>query len=68
MFIDALQYIRPSRAIFGQMRVGKLSAVHITVGYHEAFLGRVENLQHWNRRFEGCGDLVPGATNWYTVT
>ena len=62
MFIDALQYIRPSRAIFEQMRAGKLSAVHITVGYHEDFLGVVENLQNWNRWFEGCGDLIARAT------
>ena len=49
MFIDALQYIRPSRAVFQQMNAGKLSAVHITVGYHEEFMGVVENLKGWNR-------------------
>jgi membrane dipeptidase len=62
MFIDALQYIPPSRAIFEQMRVGRLSAVHITVGYHEDFLGVVANLQNWNRWFEDCGDLIASAT------
>ena len=63
MFIDALQYIRPSRAVFQQMNAGKLSAVHITVGYHEDFMGVVENLKGWNRWFESCGDLISRATN-----
>ena len=55
MFIDALQYICPSRAVFQQMNAGKLSAVHITVGYHEDFMGVVENLKGWNRWFESSG-------------
>ena len=58
MYVDGLQYIYPSRAVFQQMRLGSLSAVHITVGYHEDFLGVVENLQTWNRWFEECGDLT----------
>ena len=62
MLIDALQYVRPSREIFQQMRLGKMSAVHITVGYHEDFFGVVENLQKWNRWFEDCGDLIVRAT------
>ena len=62
MLIDALQYVRPSREIFQQMRLGKMSAVHITVGYHEDFFGLVENLQKWNRWFEDCGDLIVRAT------
>ena len=62
MYVDALQYIRPSRTIFQQMRVGQLSAVHITVGYHEDFFGVVENLESWNRWFEEGGDLIARAT------
>ena len=61
MFIDALQYIAPSRAVFEQMRAGRLSAVHVTVGYHEDFLGVVQNLQVWNRWFEECGDVIARA-------
>ena len=63
MYVDGLQYIHPSREIFQQMRVGSLSAVHITVGYHEDFLGVVDNLQTWNRWFEECGDLIAKATS-----
>lgn len=61
MFIDALQYIAPSRAVFEQMRAGRLSAVHVTVGYHEDFLGVVQNLQVWNRWFEDCSDVIARA-------
>ena len=63
MFIDALQYIAPSRAVFEQMRAGRLSAVHVTVGYHEDFLGVVENLQVWNRWFEECSDVKIGRAS-----
>ena len=67
MYIDALQYVRPSRAIFQQMRSGNLSAVHITVGYHEDFLGVVDNLQNWNWWFEKCGDLIAKATSYVEI-
>ena len=45
------------------MRMGNLSAVHITVGYHEDFLGVVDNLQIWNGWFEECADLIAKATS-----
>jgi len=61
MLIDALQYILPSRAVFLQMREANMSAVHVTVGYHENFLSVVENLQSWNYWFEECGDLISRA-------
>ena len=67
MLIDALQYIRPSRATFQQMRKGNLSAVHITVGYHEDFYGVVENLKIWNNWFANCEDLIARATTWNEV-
>ena len=67
MYVDGLQYIRPSRAVFQQMRAGNLSAVHITVGYHEDFLGLVDNLQSWNQWFEECGDLVSKATTYMEI-
>ena len=67
MLIDALQYIRPSRAAFQQMRKGNLSAVHITVGYHEDFCGVVENLKIWNNWFASCEDLIARATTWNEV-
>ena len=63
MYVDGLQYIYPSRAVFQQMRLGSLSAVQITVGYHEDFLGVVDNLQTWNHWFEECGDLIAKATS-----
>ncbi|MGB0797941.1 MAG: membrane dipeptidase [Planktomarina sp.] len=63
MFIDALQYIAPSEGVFRQMRQGQMSAVHVTVGYHEDFEGVLANLQMWNGWFERCGDLIARATN-----
>lgn len=63
MYIDALQYVAPSEHVFQQMRRANMSAVHITVGYHEDFDGVLANLQMWNGWFERCGHLIARATS-----
>ncbi len=35
--------------LFEQMKTGKLSAVHVTICYHENFRQTVENIITWNR-------------------
>jgi len=56
--IDALQYCNWSEAVFRQMRAGGVSAVHVTICYHEDFRETVANVSDWNRRFERHGDLI----------
>lgn len=56
--IDALQYCNWSEKIFRQMREAGVAAVHVTICYHENFRETVTNIQAWNRRFEGHGDLI----------
>lgn len=45
------------------MREGGVSAVHVTVTYHEDFRETVENIADWNRLFERFSNLIlPGRT------
>ena len=61
VIIDALQFPRCSRKIFEQMREAGLTAVHVTVAYHETFRETVDQLVAWYRRFREHGDLIlPG--------
>lgn len=61
--VDGCQYANWSEKIFREMNEGGVSAVHVTVTYHEDFRETVENLADWNRLFERFPDLiVPGRT------
>jgi len=63
LIIDGLQYSNWSEEIFRQMRDGGVSAVHVTICYHEDFRETVANIAAWNRRFERHADLiVPGRS------
>ena len=45
------------------MREGGVSAVHVTITYHEDFRETVENIADWNRLFERFSNLIlPGRT------
>jgi microsomal dipeptidase-like Zn-dependent dipeptidase len=45
------------------MAEGGVSAVHVTICYHENFRETVLNIEAWNRRFEAHGDLImPGRS------
>ncbi len=59
--IDGLQYANWSRAIFEQMRTGKVDAVHVTIAYHENFREMVLNIEQWNRWFEQYPNLIVPA-------
>ena len=61
MIIDALQYNNWSEKIFNQLREGGVTAVHVTITYHEDFRETVENIIAWNRRFEQFPDLIRPA-------
>ncbi len=61
LIIDGLQYANWSEKIFREMAEGGVSAVHVTICYHENFRETVANIEEWNRRFERHGDLItPG--------
>ena len=50
--IDCLQYSNWSKKTFEQMNQGNVSAVHVTICYHEDFRETVENVSKWNERFQ----------------
>jgi len=58
MMIDGLQYSHWSREVFEQMRAGGLSAVHVTIAYHEVCRETLYNIGQWNRLFEIHSDLI----------
>ena len=61
MFIDGLQYCNWSEKIFKQWRVSNLTAVHVTISYHEQFRETVSNFEQWNSWFEKYPSLIMPA-------
>ena len=58
LIIDNLQYANWSEKIFRQMNEGGVSAVHVTIAYHEQFRETVANIEAWNRWFERFPELI----------
>jgi membrane dipeptidase len=58
LLIDGLQFCRWSRTVFEQMREAGMSAVHVTVAYHETFRKTVQHIADWNRRLREHRDLI----------
>ena len=58
LFIDALQYNNWSEEIFQQIQDGGLSAIHVTICYHEDFDEMLQNVNDWNDRFELYVDKI----------
>lgn len=63
LIIDCLQYCNWSREIFQQMHEGGVSAVHVTICYHENFRETVANFERWNRWFELYSDWIFHGTS-----
>jgi len=61
MFIDCLQYCNWSEKIFKQWRTSNLTAVHVTISYHEQFRETVSNFEQWNNWFEQYSSLIMPA-------
>ncbi len=61
MIIDGTQYCNWTRAIFEEMRAGGVTAVHVTIAYHEGFRELVQVIADWNRRFIDHADLIVHA-------
>ena len=63
IFIDNLQYANYSPDLFDEMAEAGLSAVHVTICYHENFRQTVENIISWNRHIAAHPDrLMFGRT------
>ena len=63
IFIDNLQYANYSTDLFDEMAEAGLSAVHVTICYHENFRQTVENIISWNRHIAAHPDrLMFGRT------
>ena len=58
MFIDGLQYCNWSKKIFEDWRSANLTAVHVTISYHEQFRETVSNFEKWNLYFENFSNLA----------
>jgi len=56
--IDCLQYANWSETIFREMRAGGVSAIHVTIVYHENFRETVHNIEKWNLWFERYPHLI----------
>ena len=63
LFIDNLQYSNWSLEVFEQMREANLTAVHVTICYHENFRLTIENIISWNKFIELHPDLLMLARN-----
>ena len=61
MLIDCLQYCNWSEKIFKQWRDSNLTAVHVTISYHEQFRETVSNFEQWNSWFEKYPSLIMPA-------
>ena len=61
MLIDCLQYCNWSEKIFKQWRDSNLTAVHVTISYHEQFRETVSNFEQWNSWFEKYHSLIMPA-------
>ena len=61
MLIDGLQYCNWSQKIFQEWRFSNLTAVHVTISYHEQFRDTVSNFEQWNTWFEKFPSLIMPA-------
>ena len=58
ILIDGLQYCNWSEKIFRELKAGGVTAVHVTICYHENFRETVSNIAQWNGWFERFPDLI----------
>ena len=61
MLIDGLQYCNWSEKIFRELRDSNVTAIHVTISYHEQFRDTVSNFEQWNKWFEQYPSLIMPA-------
>jgi membrane dipeptidase len=58
VLIDGLQYCNWSEKIFRELHAGGVTAIHVTICYHENFRETIANIGQWNRWFQDFPDLI----------
>lgn len=58
VLIDGLQYCNWSEKIFRELKAGGVTAIHVTICYHEHFRETISNITSWNRWFQDFPDLI----------
>ena len=58
LIIDGLQYCNWSEKIFRELSGGGVSAIHVTICYHENFRETISNIGQWNRWFQDFPELI----------
>ena len=58
LLVDCLQYCNWSAEIFKQIQQANVSAVHVTICYHEDFTEMVDNIMAWNKRFADYPEII----------
>lgn len=58
ILIDGLQYCNWSEKIFRELKAAGVTAIHVTICYHENFRETVSNIAQWNGWFERFPDLI----------
>jgi microsomal dipeptidase-like Zn-dependent dipeptidase len=61
VLIDGLQYCNWSEKIFRELAAGGVTAIHVTICYHENFRETIANIGQWNRWFQDYPDLIRPA-------
>ncbi|MET0277226.1 MAG: membrane dipeptidase [Pseudorhodoplanes sp.] len=58
LLIDGLQYCNWSEKVFRELHAGGVSAIHVTICYHENFRETIANIAQWNRWFQDFPGLI----------
>jgi membrane dipeptidase len=58
VLIDGLQYCNWSEKIFRELSAGGVTAIHVTICYHENFRETIAKIGQWNRWFQDYPDLT----------
>jgi microsomal dipeptidase-like Zn-dependent dipeptidase len=61
--IDGMQYCNWSEKIFRELHAGGVTAIHVTICYHENFRETVANITQWNGWFRDFPELICPATS-----
>lgn len=56
--IDGMQYCNWSEKIFRELRAGGVTAIHVTICYHENFRETIANIAQWNGWFRDFPELI----------
>ncbi len=59
--IDGLQYCNWSEKIFRELKAGGVTAIHVTICYHENLRETIGNITRWNGWFQDYSDLIAPA-------